>query len=90
MPTLISDIKYADFSYGFESGMSALLGAVVIEDEIAQRRVVEASKTIIETVIAADWSKPRKHLLELMMAGIENQKFTERAKRAACGTGDGM
>jgi hypothetical protein len=77
MPTLISDIKYADFSGGFESGMSALLGAVVIEEEIAQRRVVAVSKRIIETVLAAHSSEPRKHLLELMMSGIENQKVTE-------------
>ncbi len=81
MPTLISDIKYADFSGGFASGMSALLGAVVIEEEIAQRRMVEASKTIIETVLAAHSSEPRKHLLELIMAGIENQKLTKEQDR---------
>lgn len=77
MPTLIADIKYADFSGGFESGMSALLGAVVIEEEIAQRRMVEAAKTIVETVLAAHSSEPREHVLELMMTGIENQNMTE-------------
>lgn len=94
MPTLISDIKYADFSCGFTSGMSALLGAVAIEEEIARRRVVEASKTIIETVLAAHSPEPRKHLLELIMAGIENQKLTEEQDRllaelaTACGGAD--
>lgn len=76
MPTLISDIKYADFSRDFASGMSALLGAVAIEEQIAQRKAVEGLKTIIETVLTAHSSEPRKHLLELMMAGIENQKMT--------------
>jgi len=64
---------------------------VVIEEEIAQRRMVEALKMIIETVLAAHSSEPRKHLLELMMAGIENQKMTEAQDRllaelaTACG-----
>ena len=61
--------------------MSALLGAVKIEEEVAQRKMVEASKTIIDTVLAAHSSESRKNLLELMMAGIENQKFTEEQDR---------
>ena len=81
MPTLISDIKYADFSGGFASGMSALLGAVVIEEEIAQRKMVKALKAIVQTVLAAHSSEPPKHLLKLMMTGIENQQMTEEQDR---------
>jgi hypothetical protein len=46
-PTLLADLKYADFSVNFDEGMAALLGAVGVAEEVAlQRRVEEAAERL--------------------------------------------
>jgi len=75
--------------------MRALLGAVGIAEEIAQRKMVKAAKAIIETLLAEHSSEPRKRLLDRMTAGIENQKITDEQDKLlaelsrACDEADG-
>ncbi|MEZ5924144.1 MAG: toll/interleukin-1 receptor domain-containing protein [Hyphomicrobiaceae bacterium] len=80
-PTLISSIKYADFSDDFDRGLNDLLGAVKIADDIHERETirdyVNRAKIIIERVLAANSSRSRLDLLTTIKAGVENQNITD-------------
>lgn len=85
MPTLLSGIKYADFSENFDTAMGALLGAVKIADEIYERETIRAyvsrAKAIIEKMLAVHVPGARREILQELIAGIENQKATEKQER---------
>lgn len=42
MPTRIQDMKYADFTKGFEAGIAELLDAVKIREEVIESNRLEA------------------------------------------------
>lgn len=51
MPTLINDIKYADFSETFEEGLDQLLGAVSIQEEVQFQRELEDTRQKLLSVL---------------------------------------
>jgi hypothetical protein len=85
MPTLLSGVKYANFSESFDAGMGALLGAVKIAEDIHERETirdyVSRAKAIIEKMLAAHAPGARREILHELIAGIENQNATENQER---------
>lgn len=81
MPTLISNIKYADFSEDFDTGMRDLLAAVEIgevayEHEII-RGYVDKFKTIIEKVFSAHPGRSRGDMLQTLIDCANREDLTD-------------
>lgn len=81
MPTLISNIKYADFSEDFETGMRDLLTAVKIGEAAYEhetiRGYVDKFKAIIENVLSAHPGKSRGDMLQTLIDCMNRKELSD-------------
>lgn len=85
MPTLIRDIKYADFSRDFEEGIAEICNAIRIREEIAYQIIQQEIKDRISEVIATlGVDEPKKELQSLVACvGRKYGRISGRTKELA-------
>lgn len=81
LPTLISNIKYADFSKDFDAGMKDLLAAVEIgkaaHEHETIRGYVDKFKAIIEKVLGAHPGGSRGDILQALIDCMNREELSE-------------
>jgi TIR domain len=81
MPTLISNIKYADFSEDFGTGMKDLLAAVKIGEAAYEHEIirgyVDKFKAIVERVLSAHPGRSRGDMLQTLIDCMNREEASD-------------